>query len=192
MSDEELLEVFVGVVDTQLLKTVEEMQQVRSQLDWSNPHPRKKQNTDCCKKRKKKCSELAADFGQCQPVLAEVLESEDIQDANGGAEVPGIWFGLVDSLVDLVDKPDEHSAIDALHKGVSHVHRGLCRHLSHDLVAPREDGPGGEGADQFGVGNFQQASGAVDDTFVFDFACIYVLNDSCWKQNQKGPRLTKR
>ena len=58
------------------------------------------------------------------PVGAEVLEAEDVEDADAGPEVV---LGSVDGRVDLADDPDEEPAVDALAEGVPHVHRLVDR-----------------------------------------------------------------
>jgi len=74
-----------------------------------------------------------------RPVEVEVLESEDVQHSDGLSNVARIAVHLVDDLVDLVDQPDKHASVDALHQRVSHVHRGLGVQRFRHALATRLD-----------------------------------------------------
>ena len=98
VTHEELLQVLIGVVDAELLKTV----------------------------------------------LAEVLKAEDVEQTDRLAVVHRVRLGLKNGRVDLVDDPDEHAPVHALHERVAHVDRHVSAHCCGDALAAREDGARGE------------------------------------------------
>jgi len=71
------------------------------------------------------------------PVKVEVLEAEDIEDADGLADVSRVSVDSVDGGVDLVDEPDEHSSVDAFDQRVAHVHGGFGVERLGDTLAAR-------------------------------------------------------
>ena len=110
-----------------------------------------------------------------EAVVLEVLEAEDVEDADGlavGAALPR----LVDGVVDLVDDPDEEAAVDALDEGVAHIHRLVLGERGRHRLAGREEGAGGERDDQVLGRELQQLGHLVHHTLRRDLRRVQVVD----------------
>ena len=74
------------------------------------------------------------------PVYIKGLKPKDIQHSNGGPKVSWIWLRLENGSVDLFNNPYKHTTINALHKGISHIHRSVYPHGSSDTLTAGDNG----------------------------------------------------